>query len=176
MTKSLSQILQKIPEKKTFILKDLGMATPVERMFNNRVLKAHPVSDFGEPFDNDDSFSAKDVKTFDRAAHHYGHTEKDVGNIDKLARNDRVALKTANIPVLQQEEKKYLRDVVEGYKGLRAPAKSYLTRYAKIKTAESSKGKLPGKKKYIPVENVIYHIRVGQNIQCQKRKYLKVNN
>jgi len=109
MPKHLSQILQSFPKKTTKILEPLAMATPTEKKLQDRIRKAHPVQDNGEPFGNDDSFSAKDVKVFDRPANHYGHPNID---FNKVKVDNPTALKTANIPVLQQEEKKYLRDIV----------------------------------------------------------------
>ena len=109
MTKHLSQILQSFPKKRTFTMKQLNWAAPGERRLADKVYAAHPVQDDGEPFGNEDSFSAKDVKVFNRAANHYGHPNVD---FEKVPVDNEHPLRSFNTPVINNEEKKYLRDVV----------------------------------------------------------------
>ena len=109
MVKHLSQILQSFPKKRTFQLRQLNWAAPGERRLADKVYAAHPVQDDGEPFGNEDSFSAKDVKVYDRPAHHHGHPNVDFDEVPV----DNNLLRTFNRPVINNEEKKYLRDVVD---------------------------------------------------------------
>jgi hypothetical protein len=72
MAKSLLQILKTQPAKGSKLPNQSGMAPHTREDAQKEFLKRFPISTVADPYGNDDAFSAKDVKVFDRAANRFG--------------------------------------------------------------------------------------------------------